>query len=281
MAKKRMFAKDIVFSDDFLDMPISARCLYFSLGMVADDDGFVDNVRSVMRQCGAVQNDLDVLLAKQYVLAFEDGIIVIRHWRLHNYLRSDRYQPTKYAEHKAELVSGENGYERCTNGTPMVHQRLPQIKNKKEISSSLSDSSNYLEEITTMSTSEEESAEQVVGSEEKAPCPFQKIMELYHFHCPSYPKLRAISGNRRKAVSARWREYPDLQTFRDLFIKAEVSSFLKGNNDRNWTADFDWLMKPSNMPKVLEGKYDNKASTQQSKAGSVLDVLKQMHEEAE
>lgn len=281
MAERRMFAKSIVFSDDFLDLPLSARCLYFTLGMVADDDGFIDNARAVMRQCGCAKNDLDVLIAKQYVLTFGDGVIVIKHWRLHNYLRSDRYHMTKYTEHKAELVSGERGYERLPVGIPTVDGTDTEDRLGKDSIGLGKDSVSYLEEITTTSTSEEENAEQVVGSEEKNPCPFQKIMELYHLHCPSYPKLRAISGNRRKAVSARWREYPDLQTFRDLFIKAEASSFLKGNNDRNWTADFDWLMKPSNMPKVLEGKYDNKVSAQQPKSGSVLDMLKQMHEEAD
>lgn len=104
-----MFAKTIVFSDSFLDMPLSARCLYFTLGMVADDDGFVNNPKSIMRQCGAQEDDMKILLAKNFLLAFESGVIVIKHWRINNYLQKDRYNATKYLEEKAELSVTENG----------------------------------------------------------------------------------------------------------------------------------------------------------------------------
>lgn len=109
MADKRMFAKSIVLSDIFLDMPMSARCLYFTLGMLADDDGFIGNVKSIMRQCGATSDDLNILLAKRYLLSFENGIIVIKHWRINNFLRSDRYKETTYIEEKSKLFIDEKG----------------------------------------------------------------------------------------------------------------------------------------------------------------------------
>lgn len=109
MAERRMFAKTIVLSDAFLDMPMSARCLYFTLGMLADDDGFVNAPRSIMRQCGASDDDMKLLIAKKFVLIFDSGVIVIKHWRINNYLRNDRYIPTKYQEEKAELGTDENG----------------------------------------------------------------------------------------------------------------------------------------------------------------------------
>ena len=109
MAERRMFAKTIVLSDAFLDMPLSARALYMTLGMVADDDGFVNNPKSIMRQCGASVDDINILLAKRFILAFDSGVIVIKHWRINNYLRSDRYQETKYIEEKSQLVVEENG----------------------------------------------------------------------------------------------------------------------------------------------------------------------------
>lgn len=109
MAEKRMFAKTIVLSDAFLDMPLSARCLYFTLGMLADDDGFINNPKSVMRQCGASEDDMKVLLAKSFLLSFESGVIVIKHWRINNYLRNDRYNETKYFEEKEQLSIEENG----------------------------------------------------------------------------------------------------------------------------------------------------------------------------
>ena len=119
MAERRMFAKTIVLSDAFLDMPMSARCLYFTLGMLADDDGFINAPRSIMRQCGASDDDLKLLLAKKFVLAFESGVIVIKHWRINNYLRNDRYIETKYIEEKAELTVDNHGiYHRSDSGIP-------------------------------------------------------------------------------------------------------------------------------------------------------------------
>lgn len=104
-----MFAKTIVLSDAFLDMPMSARCLYFTLGMLADDDGFVNAPRSIMRQCGASDDDIKLLIAKKFVLIFESGVIVIKHWRINNYLRNDRYTETKYVDEKATLSVDETG----------------------------------------------------------------------------------------------------------------------------------------------------------------------------
>ena len=104
-----MFAKTIVLSDAFLDMPLSARCLYFTLGMLADDDGFVNAPRSVMRQCGASDDDMKLLMAKKFVLLFDSGVIVIKHWRINNYLQKDRYKETKYLDEKATLTTDENG----------------------------------------------------------------------------------------------------------------------------------------------------------------------------
>ena len=109
MAERRMFAKSIVLSDAFLDMPLGARCLYMTMGMMADDDGFVNNARTIIRITGASDDDLRVLIAKKFIIPFEDGVIVIKHWRINNYLRNDRYQETKYIEYKARLLIDKNG----------------------------------------------------------------------------------------------------------------------------------------------------------------------------
>ena len=114
MAERRMFAKTIVLSDAFLDMPLSARCLYFTLGMLADDDGFVNSPKSIMRQAGASPDDLNLLMAKRFILAFDSGIIVIKHWRIHNYIQKDRYKESKYMEEKSTLMLDQNGaYTEC------------------------------------------------------------------------------------------------------------------------------------------------------------------------
>lgn len=108
MAERRMFAKSIVLSDAFLDMPMSARCLYFTLAMLADDDGFINSPKSIMRQCGATTDDMNILIAKCFVLTFESGVVVIKHWRIHNLIQKDRYRETKYLEEKAMLTLDVN-----------------------------------------------------------------------------------------------------------------------------------------------------------------------------
>lgn len=125
MAERRMFAKTIVLSDAFLDMPMSARCLYFTLGMFADDDGFVNSPRGIMRQCGASEDDMKVLLAKKFLLAFDSGVIVIKHWRINNYLRSDRYAETKYLEEKKTLIIDHNGAYVQPKETPGIPGGIP------------------------------------------------------------------------------------------------------------------------------------------------------------
>ena len=108
MAERRMFAKTIVTSDAFLDMPPTARCLYFTLAMFADDDGFVNNPKSIMRQSGASTDDMNILITKKFVITFESGVIVIKHWRIHNYIQSDRYHETKYKDEKNALMLDDN-----------------------------------------------------------------------------------------------------------------------------------------------------------------------------
>lgn len=131
MAERRMFAKTIVTSDAFLDMPMSARCLYFTLGLFADDDGFVNSPKAIMRQIGASDDDMRVLLGKKFVLDFDSGMIVIKHWRINNYLRSDRYRPTTYTEELAQLsVDGNGAYTKT--GIPAVDQRYPQARIGKD-----------------------------------------------------------------------------------------------------------------------------------------------------
>ena len=109
MAEKRMFTKAIIDSDAFLDMPMSAQALYFHLNMRADDDGFVNNPKKIVRMLGASEDDLKLLLAKRFVLGFESGVIVIKHWRLHNTLRKDRYHPTQYQEELKALKIKDSG----------------------------------------------------------------------------------------------------------------------------------------------------------------------------
>lgn len=108
MAERRMFAKKITESDSFLDMPSSTQMLYFHLSMNADDDGFVNNPKKIQRMCGASDDDFKLLIAKSFVILFESGIIVIKHWKMHNYIQSDRYRPTDYVDEKSMLGVKKN-----------------------------------------------------------------------------------------------------------------------------------------------------------------------------
>ena len=123
MAQKRMFDKSITNSDNFLELPDSSQILYFHLSMNADDDGFVDNWKSIMRMTGTKEDDLRILVAKSYVIPFEAGVIVIKHWRMNNYLRTDRYKETTHKLEKSQLILGENEEYLLANnsiGIPMV-----------------------------------------------------------------------------------------------------------------------------------------------------------------
>lgn len=123
MPEKRMFTKKITESDAFLDMPLSTQCLYFHLNMNADDDGFVNNPKRIMRTIGASEDDLKILIAKSFILVFESGVIVIKHWRMHNTLRNDRYKPTDYTEEYALLGLKDNkAYTWQPNGNQLEPQ---------------------------------------------------------------------------------------------------------------------------------------------------------------
>lgn len=111
MAKRRMFALTVVDSDAFLDMPLSTQALYFHLGMHADDEGFVGNPKRIRKNVGASEDDLKLLLAKGFLMAFDSGVMVIKHWKVNNYLQSDRFSPTSFVEERSQIhVEGEKIY---------------------------------------------------------------------------------------------------------------------------------------------------------------------------
>nr|DAP55082.1 MAG TPA: Replication initiation and membrane attachment [Caudoviricetes sp.] len=137
MAQKRMFNNSVVGSDEFLEMPDSSQNLYFHLSMQADDDGFVDKWKSIMRMTGKKEDDLKILIAKSFVIPFDTGVLVIRHWRLNNYLQKDRYKETIYKDEKARLtIDKSNVYNLDTECIHSIDKnRLDKIsidKNSKE-----------------------------------------------------------------------------------------------------------------------------------------------------
>jgi hypothetical protein len=246
MAERRMFAKTIIDSDAFLDMPLSAQALYFHLSMRADDDGFINNPKKIQRMIGASDDDCKLLIMKRFIIAFESGVIVIKHWKIHNYIRNDRYKPTIYEDEKAQLMEKENkSYTEIENaGIPNGYQMDTQVRDRLEIGK---DSLELGKVKNTVN--------------------YQLVADMYNDICISFPRLTVLSEKRKQAIKARFNAY-SVEQFKELFTKAEASSFLKGSNNRNWQANFDWLIKDSNFAKVLDGNYDDKQKANQQQTVS-------------
>lgn len=260
MAERRMFAKTIIDSDAFLDMPLSAQSLYFHLAMRADDDGFINNPKKIQRMIGASEDDCKLLIAKQFVLIFDTGVIVIRHWKLHNYIQKDRYKPTIYQSEISALETEPGGtYTQCIqDGYNLDTQdrigkdRIGKDRIEKELYNPSAMHPDYM-----CAHAHSEAEPQKV---ERQKNDYKAIADLYNSICVSLPKVTAMSDNRQKAIAARLKSYT-VDQFREVFTKAENSAFLKGSNNRNWTANFDWLVKDANFAKVLDGNYDNTIGT--------------------
>lgn len=135
MAERRMFAKTIIDSDAFLDMPLSTQALYFHLSMRADDEGFVNNPKKIQRMVGASDDDCKLLVLKRFILTFESGVIVIKHWKIHNYIRNDRFKETVYVKEKSTLALNENNAytEMDTVGIPDGRQVVDQMDTQVRI----------------------------------------------------------------------------------------------------------------------------------------------------
>lgn len=110
MAERRMMSKSIIKSDTFLDMPATTQNLYFHMLLDADDDGFINAPKSIMRMIGAKDDDMKVLTAKQFVIPFESGIVVIKDWKIHNYIQNDRYKPSTLPERDLLNIQKDKTY---------------------------------------------------------------------------------------------------------------------------------------------------------------------------
>jgi len=141
MAERRMFTKKITDSDDFISLSSSAQALYFHLNMAADDDGFNNQIQNAMFKSHSTADDFNVLLAKKFIIRFESGVIVIRHWRMHNYIQNDRKSDTEYSEELSQLVLLKNksydiGTENVSETDPKCIQNVskmyPQVRIGKD-----------------------------------------------------------------------------------------------------------------------------------------------------
>lgn len=247
MAEKRMFAKTIVLSDAFLDMPMSARCLYFTFGMLADDDGFVSSPKGIMRQCGASVDDLNILIAKRYVLAFESGIIVIKHWRINNYLRQDRYTETTYLEEKSMLALDAKGSyieaESSDFGIPVVDHPVYQDKDSLEESSLEEDREDLTDPVGSVCRTKD----------------VRRIVDAWN--TLGLQQVTKVTSDSKRGVMLRARvnEF-GVDKVLEAIEKVRESDFLKGQSKSEFVITFEWFVRPNNFVKVLEGNYGNRVS---------------------
>lgn len=151
MAQKRMFTMKIVDSDAFLDMPLSAQCLYFHLNMRADDDGFIGNPKRIMRTVGCRDDDMKILVSKKFLLVFDSGVIVIKHWRMHNFLAKDRYHEIQYIDEKDMLRIKQNKSYSLTHGEPLSNPGIIDVEEEEASlltdSKAVKKSSNYSDDF--------------------------------------------------------------------------------------------------------------------------------------
>ena len=251
MAERRMFAKTIIDSDAFLEMPATAQMLYFHLAMRADDDGFINNPKRIMRMIGSGEDDLKLLILKKFIIPFESGVVVIKHWKIHNYIRKDTYNETKYKQEKATLELDENSaYTQsflCSSRTcdTSVDGSLTQDRIGKDRIGKVSiEVSN-----DTLSPCDDS----------PAPLDYKSIVATFNSTCHSLPKVRNITEQRKKAIKRTAKQVEDAGGFSALFEKVESSDFLSGRNGGWNGCGFDWILKPANLTKILEGNYDNRA----------------------
>lgn len=230
-----MFSLQVVDTDKFIEMSVSARLLYYELGMRADDDGFVASPKKIIRSVGCSEDDIKLLITKGFVIPFESGIVVIRHWKMNNYLQADRYKKTIYQEEMKSLSLTDGVYNTdtsCIQNVSIGKDRVGKVREGK----------------TTTDTS---------ASADGLCVDYSSIQALFNSICIDLPKVRDMTSTRRKRLEKAEKQLGDI-SFESFFQRVQASNFLTGRGTGNWKASFDWILKPENLTKILEGNYDNR-----------------------
>lgn len=263
MASRRMFSTRIINSARFLKMPVSTQCLYFHLGLHADDDGVVE-AYTVMNSIGATEDDLKVLVSKGFVVVLnEDLVTYITDWNENNKLRADRKIDSIYKDLLLQVVPDVNLLEKkqrsdtkkIDSGQPMDNQRTD---NGRSMDGPWTDNGRHR-------LGKDRIGEDRIGKDNIGEVNYTGIKDAYNAICVSFPKVTSLSDARKKTIRARLNTYSEAEII-EAFRKAEASDFLKGKNNRDWRANFDWIMKDSNLAKVLDGNYDNRAQPSQTES---------------
>lgn len=263
MAQKRMFTMKIVDSDAFLDMPATTQCLYFHLNMRADDDGFIGNPKRIMKITGASEDDLRLLIAKRFVLTFEDGVIVIKHWRMHNTLSRDRYTETSYIDEKRMLLLKENGSYSLASGnviddTKLIERSNRQTHNRRNKDATKTHAEKDIGLDKDIDIDKEKDNKLIVSKDTICQTDVRRVVEEWNKlqDVGIAPVTRMKSSSKRyKMLQTRIREY-GIDDVIKAISKIRESDFLLGKKT-DFIAKFDWFITPTYFPKILDGFYDN------------------------
>ena len=252
----------IVDSDAFLDMPLSAQCLYFHLNMRADDDGFIGNPKRIMKVVGAADDDLRLLIAKSFVLTFENGVIVIKHWRMHNTLSKRRYHETQYSDEKRNLLLKKNGSYSLTSGEPIDDSRLVEMFDSSGEQTENADLGLGLDIDKDLDLDLDSDKDIIITVSKDTVCQtdVRQIMEKWNGlqSIGIKPVIRLSRNSKRYGnLIARIKEYGKGNVLAAI-EKIKSSDYCQGKNKYGWTITFDWFVLPNNFPKVFEGNYDNR-----------------------
>ncbi|MBO6202044.1 MAG: hypothetical protein J6O13_00810 [Selenomonas sp.] len=270
MANRRMYAKSVIDTDKFMEMPISTQCLYFHLLLRGDDDGFVASPKLIMRQLRASEDDMKILIAKEYVIAFDSGVIVIRDWFVHNQLRHDRYTPTAHTEKSLLVLNKDKTYRfmpsdvhpsgnqaatiGCQSDTQIGNhagnqtgnQRVPQVRLGKVSIGKYS--------IDKYRVGEERREQ----SDDVTTTPCHEILSLYHALCPSFRPAKVLTARRIAAMEALYATLgKSMEAIKEYFQRCADTPFLCGENRMGWAANLDFLLDPSKYENIIAGKYDD------------------------
>lgn len=272
MTNKRMFTMKIVDTDAFLDMPLSTQCLYFHLNMRADDDGFIGNPKRIEKIIGANDDDLKILIAKRFVILFDDGVIVIKHWRMHNTLSRDRYVETSYTDEKKKLLLKDNGSYSLTNGnsiddTKLIErsnrqtQKRRKIDEQKTYSDKDIDLDKDLELDKELDKDKEKDINDLIVSKDtiRQTDVRQVVIEWNTLEEFGITPVKRMTPKREQAVKARIRQNC-VEDILEAIENIRRSTFLQGQNKNGWMVTFDWFLKPGNFAKVFEGQYMDKST---------------------
>lgn len=268
-----MFTMKIVDTDAFLDMPLSTQCLYFHLNMRADDDGFIGNPKRIEKIIGANDDDLKLLIAKRFVILFDDGVIVIKHWRMHNTLSRDRYIETSYTDEKKKLLLKDNGSYSLTNGnsiddTKLIERSNRQTQKRRKIDERKTHSDKdigldkdlELDLDTELDKDKEKDINDLIVSRDTIrQTDVQRIIDEWNtLEEFGINPVKRMTSKREQAVKARIRQN-HMDDILEAIENIRHSSFLQGQNKEGWMITFDWFLKPGNFAKVFEGNYLDKS----------------------